>query len=461
MNDHDLHSALDALARRTAAEQSHLMRAGTGLSADGVASGARRHRRRRAAVATVAGLVVLGSAVVAGATVVDRPVPAPPASPAPSATSPAPTPSATPDGTVLPVGDPSLPFGACGSLADAPTDHPSDDRWTVALALDSSQVAVGDPLTLSTRLDVALPPEWTPNGAGYGAHPDAGPELLVLRDGVVVATGDSYGDVPSTLATYTVAAAAHSPLYAGRYPLTSCADGGALPAGTYQVVATTPVLPLGDDPAVMDEIAATSLEDVAAQHAGDWRRVTSAPQTLSVVARSTPLPAGTPPAFDSAALVPEPQCGVEVTYASAGPTLVLDVEPPASARSGEELAVPATLTYQGPGRLRAHLRIGIELWVVQDGVVVGGSREQYADVYELVDLGAGAVLDVAGGGDLVSCSEDVDARGEEPLPPGTYTAYPVLHVTGAELRESAGDVDLTAHDDTVGVTGRPFQLVVE
>lgn len=470
MNDHDLHSALNALARRTAAEQSHLMRAGAGLSADGVASGARRHRRRRAAVAAVAGLVVLGSAVVAGATVVDRPVPAPPASPAPAPTSPTPTPSATPTaggpvtpaGTVLPTGDPTLLFGACGSLVDAPTDHPSDDRWTVTLDLDSSQVAVGDPLSLSTRLEVALSPEWTPNGAWYGAHPDAGPALLVLRDGVVVATGDSYGDVPSTLATYSVAAAAHSPLYAGRYPLTSCADGSALPAGTYQVIATTPVLPLGDDPAVLDEIAATSVDEVAARHAGDWRRVTSAPQTVSVVARSAPLPAVTPPPpFDSTALVPEPQCGLEVTYASAGPTLALDVQPPASARPGEELTVPATVTYQGPGRLRAHLRIGVELWVVQDGVVVGGTREQYADAYELVDLGAGAVLQVPGRGDLVACAEDLGTRGEEPLPPGTYTAYPVLRAAGVELREAGGSVDLTAHDDTVGVTGLPFQMVVE
>jgi hypothetical protein len=468
MNDHDLHSALDDLARRTADEQSHLMRAGTGLSADGVASGARRHRRRRAAVTTVAGLVVLGSAVVAGAAVVDRPAPVPPASPAPSTTAPTPAPTstptaaATPAGTVLPTGDPTLPFGACGSLADAPADHPSDDRWTVSLGLDAAQVAVGDPLGVSTRLEVVLSPQWTPNGAWYGAHPDSGPELLVLRDGVVVGAGDLYGDVPSTLTTYQVPAAAHSPLYVGRQPLTSCADGGALPAGAYQVVATTPVLPLGDDPAVLTEIDATSLEEVAAVHAGDWRRVTSPPQTVSVVARSTALPAATPPPpFDSTALVPEPQCGAPVTSASAGPSLVLDVDPPGSARSGEELAVPATLAYQGPGRLRTHLRIGVELWAVQDGVVVGGSREQYDGAYEVLDLGAGSTLDVAGRGDLVSCQDDLGMRGEQPLPPGTYTIYPVLRTVGVELREVDRSVVLTAHDDTVCVTGQPFELVIE
>jgi hypothetical protein len=470
MNDHDLHSALDDLARRTADEQGRLMRSGTGLSADGVASGARRHRRRRAAVSTVAGLVVLGSAVVAGAAVVDRPAPVPPASPAPTpsttVTAPAPTSTptaaATPAGTVLPTGDPTLPFGACGSLADAPADHPSDDRWTVSLGLDAAQVAVGDPLGVSTRLEVVLSPQWTPNGAWYGAHPDSGPELLVLRDGVVVGDGDLYGDVPSTLTTYQVPAAAHSPLYVGRQPLTSCADGGALPAGTYQVVATTPVLPLGDDPAVLTEIDATSLEEVAAGHAGDWRRVTSAPQTVTVVARTTAVPAATPPpAFDSAALVPEPECGAPFTSASAGPALVLDVDPPRSVRFGEELTVPATLTYQGPARLRAHLRIGVELWAVRDGVVVGGSREQYDGAYEVLDLGAGSALDVAGTGDLVSCADGRGTRGEDPLPPGTYTVHPALRVVTVELREADGTVDLTPHVGTLSVTGQPFELVVE
>jgi hypothetical protein len=468
MNDHDLHSALDDLARRTADEQGRLMRAGTGLSADGVASGARRHRRRRAAVTTVAGLVVLGSAVVAGAAVVDRPVPAPPASPAPTpsttAPTPAPTPTAaaTPAGTVLPTGDPTLPFGACGSLADAPADHPSDDRWTVSLGLDAAQVSVGDALGVSARLEVTLSPQWTPNGAGHGAYPDSGPELLVLQDGVVVGAGDLYGDVPSTLTTYQVAAAAHSSLYVGRQPLTSCADGGALPAGTYEVVATTPVLPLGDDPAVLTEIDATSLDEVAAVHAGDWRRVTSAPQMVTVVARSTAVPAATPPpAFDATALVPEPQCGAPLPSASAGPTLVLDVDPPRSVRFGEELTVPATLTYQGPGRLRAHLRIGVELWAVQDGVVVGGSREQYDGAYEVLDLGAGSALDVAGRGDLVSCADGLGTRGEDALPPGTYTVYPALRVVTVELREADGSVDLTPHVGTLSVTGQPFELVVE
>lgn len=452
MNHDDLQGAFDDLARRGADDQADRLRRGDGISADRVTSVARSHRRRRAAVATVAGFALLSGAAVAGATVLDRPAPPQPAAPTPSSSS-TPAPAPAPTGTTLPSGDASALLGACGSLAGAPTDLPRDDRWTVAFQLADAEVAVGEGLPVSTRLDVNLPPDWAPIGIGHGVYQDSGPAFLVLRDGVVVGTTDLYGDIAAPLTSYSVAAGASSASYDGTLPLTSCLDGGALPAGEYALVGTMPVLPLGDDDSVVDEIGSDGVDAVAERRGGAWRRTVSEPQPFVVVPGGDAPPASAEPEIDERAIVAAPECGQP--YApSTGSMLTLTVQPPASVAAGATVQVPATFSYDGPGRFRAQLQLASRFWAIRDGIVVGASPELPGAYYAAVDLGQGSRADVSGDLELRACS------GDEPLAAGTYTVVPAVELSGIEIRTAAGTQPLDPHL-TGALTAAPFTLVVE
>jgi hypothetical protein len=457
MNEHELHAALGDLAGRGADEQAARLRAATGLSAERVVAVAGRRRRVRVAAAGGSALAVVAALVLGGAALAERPEPLP-AAPGPTRTpsptpspSPSPTPTASAPATALPAGDPAAPFGTCGSLlASAP---PRDDRWVVAGGPRAERVDVGEPLPVSAMVQGALSVNWEPTGANVGLLEDSGPEVLVLRDGVVVAGGDLYGDVPAGYGSYYAEAGIHAVYFAGTLPLTSCQDGGDLPPGDYQVVTSALALPLGDDAAVLD----TPLEVLAAQHEADWVRVVGDPEPFSVVASGAPATTPPAPVLD-AALVPEPACGAAPVVSDTGRTLTLDAPPPTSTGPGAVVSAPGVLTYLGPDRLRAHLRLGVQYLMERDGVVVGGSRLHYDGYWGFVDLGTGATLPVPEETDLVACEGEF--LGEQPLPPGTYTVHPVLPMTAAEIRSPGGTVDLTGGQQLV-VRGEPFPLVVE
>ncbi len=461
MNEHDLHAAFGDLARRGTEEQTERMRHGDGLSAERVTAVAHRTRRRRAALTTAAGLVVLGGTAVAGTALVDTPAPPQPAAPTPSVTAPAvtPSPSPSPERTDVPLaaGDPSLVLGACGSVLGGPTDLPLDDRWTVSFSADA-EVPLGHGLPVSTRLDVNLPGDWSPIGIGYGAYPGTGPEFLVVRDGVVVGTTDLYGDVVAPLDWYTAAAAAHSAAFVGTLPLTSCTDGRPLPPGAYELVGTMRVLPLGDDDAVAEEIRVDGVEAVAEQRGDEWRRVLSAPQPFSVVDDGTPLPERADGAIDEAAFVPAPVCGQPSTP-SAGSMITLSAQPPASTTVGAAPDVPATVTFAGPGRLRTTLQVTAGFWAVQDGVVVAGPPASTDVDHARVDLGAGVSVPVPGPLDLRACAGGYP--GDEPLGPGTYTVVPAVALSGIQVRGVPDGIREFSPHAFPAVTGEAFPLVVE
>ena len=456
MNEHDLHGAFDDLARRGAEEQTGRMGRGDGISAERVTAVARRVRRRRAAVTAVAGFALLGGATVAGATVLDRPAPPQPAVPAPvpsPSTTPEPAPTST--ATVLPTGDPALPFGACGALATAdPTaDAPLDDRWSLSTVLAAPDAAAGGGLAVSTRIDVNLPGDWSPIGIGYGIWPGSGPQFLVLREGVVVGTGDLYGDVPAALESYDVSASASSAAFQGLVPLRSCADGRALPPGDYALVATSRVLPLGDDPSVAEELATAGAEAVAARHPDAWRRAVGAALEFAIVDGD---PGSLPPAqaVVEPGIVPGPTCGAPLASSEPG-LLTWEVMAPARVPYGSAPDSAGALGYAGPGRLRAGVETTPAYWAVQDGIVVGGPPGTSGAYYGVVDLGRDRPLHLTGPVDVRACADGWP--GDEPLAPGTYTVVPSVLVSGAEVRTPEGTRDLPSGV----VTGKEFTLVVE
>ncbi len=154
MNEDDLRSAFDDLARRGADEQAARLRRGDGLPAGWIAAAARRRRRHRSAVGVVAGLALLAGVAVAGAVAVGLPGPVPPATPTPAPPSPTtqPTPTGSPDSTPEPTStrpvDGDGAAGSTGVLRAYPTapgaawTTPGDALWPY-LAPDDDPI-VGD-----------------------------------------------------------------------------------------------------------------------------------------------------------------------------------------------------------------------------------------------------------------------------------------------------------------------------
>lgn len=459
---HDLHD----LADRTAAA----LPAG-GLDVGALAGRTRRRRRVRTAVTGVcaAGVVV---ALAGGAAFASRelsaPVPAdtPTVSPRPTA----PGPSATPTGraVALPPGDPSAPFGTCGALASTPPASGVAATWRTSAEVVTASVPAGEPLAVRGGL---LPPG-DPAAMQSVGYPEAGPRFAVLRDGVVVAGGtDLYGGARDDVALHPVAVEGMgSPVYEGAVALTVCdpgsgsADVGApLPAGDYTLLAWTPVAGLGttDLPEAYWSGAQTA-EQVVADSGATWITALADPVPFTVVGtadRPVAADPGEVPALDAPTSGQPPPCGAA---APTGPSSPLGFSlttsaPAATVAAGEEVAVTGVLTAGPGGRWSVGAPL-LDLVVSTDGVVVGATLVPEDGWMFFLDLGPRTAHDVAVSSALTACSDGPGAPGS-PLPPGTYTVHPVVHLSHPEVWTPEGGTQ-PGPQGWVDVVGEPFEVTV-
>ena len=431
----DLESALGELAARV--EQSH--RSGRPpLPLDLITARARRRRRTRAAlVATGAAAAVVVVAGAAFAVLPDR-VPVPPAHTS--------TPAPTAARVVLPTGDPTLPFGACGALADAAPAYPVDDRVVAALVLDTRTLVSGGTLAAEGVVDRAPDRD----AVGYAA-PDGGPRVAVLRDGVVVgATGFSPG-IDSVL-TGRGADDGDARRYRGPLELTVCdpvddnpaTAGRPLPAGTYELRPWASILTYdggGDIP-----VEATAVgEGVTVTVTGEAEVQPPLPGTDVALDRTAS--AGVPACDGPAPAAPVRSAMLDLQVAPATTTLAV----------GSPLSAVATVRYTGPGRLQVRGDDAVEYWVVRDGVVVG-TTVRPDDAFSPVDLGAGVDLGLTGSERVLTpCRTD----GGGTLPAGQYTVYPGWVFDAPVVRTSSEVVELPGPADGYAVTlGAPFTVTL-
>lgn len=470
-----LRRALDDLVQGVAAEQDTRTRAGGGLPVDAMTARARHGRvRHTALVSAVTACAVLG--VAAGGVAVaswDRADPAPaapPTTPAPSPTTTAPAPSATPTATApalaLPVGDPALPFGTCGSLVGAPTVAPAAAGLTLDLAATPS-VLGGAPVEVRTTL-LAAP------GDVAAVAPATGPTVLLARDGVVVATAPTY---PSGAAVDTVAFVYDDPehpstsTFVSHVTPTVCDAPGAsagdpLPAGDYQAIAVAGVWTTDGD-ALRTLVAGDgvwTVADVAEHVALEEGSVVSAAVPVRIEAQDAdpstlrPAPAR-PPSLDGVGVAedlnPYPDgCAAVVTPDPADGLLTV-TGPQGSVTTGTDVEV--STTYSGSGRIS--LGRGSLLRLVREGAVVAATEVAYG--LEDVDFGStvGTVVPTAS---WRTCADGLATAYDVALEPGRYTAYPVVLASpyglvgpdGTEIVPRGSEV--TARQ----LVGEPFTLVV-
>lgn len=415
----DLRSALTDIVQQTADEQTTRIRDHAGLDAGAIAHRAGRARTRRAAVTTATALVAVVAVVFAGSALADRrdPLPAetPTVAPSPSVTTPAPTPTPTETTptVVLPTGDPSLPFGVCGSLADAAPAAPWTDHATVWRDVPVTEVAAGARLTVSASVGPA-------DGTDVLAVPADGPQIAVLRDGVVVGTAVLHD--PRSAAWSLSDGMVGSRIHGDQIVLSVCGPDGRpdvtagmpLPAGTYDLLPWASVARL---PA--DTVSTTAdLEDAFVQERGTPATVRSEAVAVTVTGQSGTTTGrardGAPSA--PAGAVTEPLCG-EPAPTVAGPgDLQVEVV--------SEEPLTWGLRYDGPGRARGWLAAGAWQFAVRDGVVVG-SNHIPIDIGAEIDLAYGPSIDIVDQDPLYSCAAgDYSA----PLEPGEYLVYPGLYV---------------------------------
>ncbi|WP_273653769.1 hypothetical protein [Cellulomonas fimi] len=463
---HDLH---DLAARHSTAVPDG------GLDVAALTGRTRRRRRVRAA-AVAAASATAAVVLAAGAALASRlPTPPPPAqtpsptsSPGPSAsTSPEPAPTTT--SVVLPPGDPTAPFGACGALADAPAEGGFAATWRThaelgdgeADPLDAAVVAAGDALRVSAWL---LAPEVTSTIVGFDA---AGPRLSVLRDGVVVAGGvDLYRGTDLGVALDPVwSESADVVPYHGDVALVVCdpgtgttaSVGSALPPGDYELVAWTPVVDLGTSELPAELYGDMTPTEYVEQEGLRWLVARGEPVPFTVSDRAptaaTPAPAVAPWTAGQV-----PTCGdpAPTTASPGGLRLETASGPPATVAVGDEIALEAWLRYDGEGRVRFSPRETV-LVVSRDGVVVGSTLVLRDGMTAVVDLGTATASPAGVAATLTACSPD-DFTPGEPLPAGTYTVHPVAHgVVSSTWTPATG---LTPRGEWVAVVGDGFEVVV-
>ncbi|GIG22160.1 hypothetical protein Cch01nite_28840 [Cellulomonas chitinilytica] len=454
----DLSTALGELADRVERSQ---RAPGQELPVGRVAARVRHRRRIRAVTVSVASAAAIAVLAVGTAYAVRPPArPAPPAhTPSASSTSatPTPTPTPTPDLVVLPSGDPTLPYGSCGSLADTVPVPAVGERYEAQVRLSEATAQAGDPLAVESWIAVA-------DGGGEGLLsivPGSGPALTVTRDGVVVATADLYQGHEAEDELYDAWWGENPPTtYVGSIGLTVCDDGhGAtsgrpLPAGHYEVRAWGGVTSLGNEPG--ETYQGRSLDELRALPVAEPLTAVGPAVPFDIVgeAPDATVPEWSTVPFDAGPASPLPACG---DPAPAGPTspamLSLDLDRfPSTAPAGTELDVAGRLTYAGPDRIRAGLGWWVEYVVVQHGVVVGGVWADQVDGWvQGVDLGRGAGMRLeSGAGPLVGCTSDT-------LPAGDYTVIPLVALTGWTTRPSG---TWTGGDLVHAVIGAPFTLTL-
>ena len=456
----DVSAGMRALAQDVEARHA----AGAGLPVQAMAARARGRRRRRAAAATAgAAAAVVAVAVGAGAVgdafraplPADTPTVTPSASAAPHAT---PTPAATPTTTTaavtLPTGDPTRPFGDCGSLVGAAPAFPSDPALLLAVGDLPRTVAAGAPLTFTVTL--------SSDGGGTLVRPAAGPRVVVTRDGVVVATTDVYGGAR----TDAVAEGGWMGVTAqvGAVGLAVCAAdgasaGAALPAGGYELWFVGEAAFSDADPSEVD------VDAVAA--AGRRGTVVHGPSPLTIEgAADAPWHAPAATSDLTVPPVPEPGEAAPPSPTQSGPwrlthdtgpleLAAADLADPGAEDAG--LQVPGTLTYSGPGRVAVQADVVVVHWLVQDGRVVATSYLPTDRHTGAVELGAGQgydlgpeALPVARCGPAVGPGSLCSAEGG-PVAPGDYTLLPGVVIHGGTMwTTDAGERRL---DEVLGATG--------
>jgi hypothetical protein len=342
---------------------------------------------------------------------------------------------------VLPAGDPTRPYGACGSLVDAATTHPVDERIVARLAPDAETLAAGGHLASGGEVERST----SSDTFVAFAVPVGGPRVAVVRDGVVVGTTGFYP------ASYDAMSArsgnqGEMTLYRGLLDLTVCDPGDEpavtvgrpLPAGTYELRPWADVVTYDGADQAPAELAggALTFEQAAALSGAARATAVGDPVAVTVTGEADEqlaLPASQT-VLDRTTKAGRPACGAPAP-ATPVRTAMLDLQlaPVATALpAGEPLRATATVQYTGPGRLRAYGYYAVEYWIVRDGVVVG-TTVQANDAFSVVDLGAGAPLPFTDEGRvLTSCVADSELplTSGDPLPAGEYTVIPAWLLSG-------------------------------
>ena len=370
---------------------------------------------------------------------------------------------------MLPVGDASLPFGACGSLVTATPSYPVDDRYHAVVALETDEVPSGEAVPVQTFIssdEHGMPL--------LSAVPASGPQIAIARDGVVVAvstTGTAgHEDLGWQLRDEENYAASSvsdwlAPVVCASEGQSGISVGAPLPAGTYTVLPFAEIVDLGADRSVLEEGYDLPADADLSTVGTHGTALGGTPLTLVISGDDAEALAPTP--YADAHLVPVPDVGWPTCGAPAPvPTeSSLRITTPAS---GTTVAVQdldevaSRLEYVGPGRM---IRVDGGRWatVVQDGVVVGTSFSHWDGGYAGV-LGAGlpseASTSTAG---IEACVGDED--GDAPLTAGSYTVFLHAFVLPVEYQLPDGS---TVDASVGGRTGQwtfvyadPFTLVVD
>lgn len=430
--NHDLDAALRHLAADAATAHRDRAAADTGLLLEPTVRRVRRRRRTRATAATTGSLAVITGLVLGGLALAPEPEPQP-ANPSPTTTpAPAPSPSATPAGpsVVLPTGDPALPFGACGSFATASPRTPVTTEFRTWVLADATSVPAGDPIGVAGG--VALDPP----GTRHVVVPRTGPQVAVLRDGVVVATGQLGGDATPSyrgsggedLPDPEVHESADwlTPAVCGPDGQPGVTAGAPLPAGDYTLVPWAEVIDLdgaritddaGDWLPVADAVAVSGAQPETVVGDGITITVTGEAEQVAPV----PGAGGSPATLPTAEL---PTCGDPLPSHLPGSPLRLDV--PAAGAVVQVADLPTLdvrLTYGGDGRLELG-STEVVPYAVRDGVVVGVPMPGDGGWRMLLAQGIAAPVPSTGG--PIACDSSY-----EPLGPGTYDLVLAVKVTAA------------------------------
>lgn len=472
--------------RELADDAARAHRNGPSLPTAAIDHRARRNRRRHETVLAATSVAAVTALVLTGAALAQRNSPPPPAvTPTPTST-PTPTPGPTPDVLTLPTGDPTLPFGECGSMTGSPTALPIDKTLALTTTAATTTLTAGEPLALRTD---AEPGTSDTNPAGL--MPDRGPSYAVTHDGVVIATGRLYRDSAESLRPYAVwAGDLDAPAQIGFLDLAVCepADGQppatpgrALPAGSYELFATLDVTSLGDYGTDVgdNQLRDLSIEDLLALPSARAVTAVSEPLPFSIegiteVPQERPEPSVVVTELPSKPTAPN--CGTpSPTWDADGLFALSHSTTPLTLAVGEPARMDATLTYLGPGRVRGWFSFDLVLWVVRDGVVVGYGpvSESQSDTWAQAEIGSGAgvAAESYGGGygvALGACGPSTDPFGDTSiemgdLPAGEYQLLPALNVWLMQVTHTDGTAVTTDSEpfDWGMIIGDPIPLTVK
>lgn len=402
-----------------------------------------RIRRRRAA--RHAGQGVLGVGAVAAVTfggmqLTGRPPAAPPATQGPTEGT-----STTATSTAV-----------CGEAPPAASDDPRAGAYLLN-ALVPREVPFGEAVPVSTSV------QRTTDGSPPVTWGEATPlslELMVLQDGVVVAT---------TLVVFADLEPDMSPedvLITGeRYYFPTCGGGesrdpldpagSTLAPGDYTIVATERLLPAdgGDELVVQGgpwDLTVTDPDAAAPdgeELTDDAERAVAAAELAALLARS---PSGT-----------FPSCGSAVPTDDDAP-LALDLDPAlgvSPVAPGTRIGTSVDLRATGGRQVMANVpTTGAVLVVVKDGVVVGRDFRDPEDV-SMLSLGTEGSVQLTLTGSLSLCTDPVQETPTHGLPAGTYDVYAVVDVMLKEIIEADGEA--VSNSDLLTVRSNAVTVTVE